>query len=97
MHAGDVIHVVITACNRDETRWDRPDDFDITRPPQRHLAFAHGPHICMGQHVARMELIMALNTLLDRLPNLRLDPDKPRPIIHGIIMRGADAVHVRFG
>jgi cytochrome P450 len=96
MNAGDLVHVVITACNRDANRWEQPDAFDIMRLPQRHLAFAQGPHICMGQHLARMELGMALNTLLDRLPGLRLDPDKPRPVIHGVMMRGADAVHVRF-
>jgi len=97
MQAGDLVHVAISACNRDETRWERPDDFDILRPPLRHLSFAQGPHICIGQHLARMELAMALQTLLERLPDLRLDPDKAAPVIHGVMMRGADAVHVRFG
>jgi cytochrome P450 len=43
-----------------------------------------------------MELQMALNVLLDRLPNVRLDPDKPPPVIHGLTFRGANAVHVKW-
>jgi len=63
---------------------------------KRHVAFGYGSHVCIGQHLARMELTMALNTLLDRLPHLRLDESMPAPVIRGLTMRGADSVCVVF-
>lgn len=93
---GAQIQVSTGMANRDESLWENPHEFNIHRPPQRHFAFGFGPHICIGQHVARMELTMTLNDLLDRLPNVRLDPAKPPPVIRGFTARSADAVHVRF-
>jgi cytochrome P450 len=95
--AGAFLHVGIGAANRDETIWERPEAFDMFRSTKRHVAFGYGTHVCIGQHLARMELTMALNDLLNRLPNLRLDPDKPPPVIRGVTLRGAEHVHVRFG
>lgn len=94
---GAYLHVAIGAANRDEEIWDDPHSFNIFRPTKRHVAFGFGSHVCIGQHLARMELTMALNDLLDRLPNLRLDTDKPAPEIRGITLRGAESVHVKFG
>lgn len=93
---GVLVTVGISAANRDYTRWQDPHRFDIFRPTQRHVAFGYGPHVCIGQHLARMELQMALNTLLDRFPDLRLDGDFPAPRILGYTLRGADAVHVKW-
>lgn len=86
--------VALGAANRDDTVFSEPDKFDIFRERKRHVSFGFGPHVCLGQHLARMELTMALNTLLDRLPNLRLDPDMPPPVVTGLTMRGAHAVQV---
>jgi cytochrome P450 len=72
--AQSVINVNMGAANRDEKRWERPDQFDIFRPPLQHVSFALGPHTCLGMHLARMETTVAMETLLDRLPKLRLDP-----------------------
>jgi cytochrome P450 len=52
--------------------------------------------MCLGQHLARVEMAEALNALLDRLPGLRLDPDYPPPEISGFMLRGPEAIHVRF-
>lgn len=93
---GAYINVCIGAANRDDKEFPDADKFDITRKPHRHVAMGFGPHICIGQHLARMELVMALNTLLDRLPNLRLDPEKPAPEIRGLSMRGAEHAFVKF-
>ncbi|MDX1511987.1 MAG: cytochrome P450, partial [Nitriliruptorales bacterium] len=71
--AGSSVVVNLGAANRDPSRWDDPDTFDIHRPPVPHLAFASGPHTCLGMHLARAEMRVALETLLDRLPNLRLE------------------------
>jgi len=93
---GSMIDVVIGSANRDPARFENPDDFNIRRKPERHMAFAYGPHVCLGQHLARLEMARALNALLDRFPRLRLDPDKPAPQILGLGSRSPTALHVRF-
>ncbi|HXZ85302.1 MAG TPA: cytochrome P450 [Myxococcota bacterium] len=72
--ADTVVAVGLGAANHDERRWDDPERFDIFRPQRQHIAFAAGPHTCLGMHLARMETRVVLDALLDRLPNLRLDP-----------------------
>ncbi|HEX4865290.1 MAG TPA: cytochrome P450 [Acidimicrobiales bacterium] len=93
---GSVIHVCLASANRDPVRWERPDEFDPFRPFKPHLGFGRGPHTCLGMHVARAEMISGVTTLLERLPNLRLDPDAPPPRIVGLYERGPTAVPVRF-
>jgi len=93
---GAVLTVVTSAANRDPERYPDPDAFDIHRPRTRHLTFSYGPHVCIGQHLARLEMARALNVLLDRLPNLRLDPDMPPPRVTGFYFRTPKDVHVRF-
>jgi cytochrome P450 len=94
---GAVMHLCLGAANRDPARWDRPDDYDITRPPKPALAFGNGAHVCLGMHVARAEMAVGINALLDRLPNLRLDPDAEPPGFIGMYERGATAIPVVFG
>lgn len=94
--AGTKIDVVAGSANRDPARFPDPDRFDIFRPQLRNMAFAFGPHVCIGQHLARLEMSRALNALLDRLPNLRLDPDYPPPRVAGLNSRAPQAIHVLF-
>jgi cytochrome P450 len=96
MPKGSVVHICIGAANRDPQRWERPDEFDITRPLKSSLAFGGGEHICLGMHVARAEMITGIEALLDRLPNLRLDPDAEPPRFVGMYERGATAIPVVF-
>jgi cytochrome P450 len=96
LKAGALVDVVASSANRDARVYDDPDRFDIFREPRKHLAFATGPHVCIGQHLARVEMERALTQLLDRLPNLKLDPDKPAPANHGYTMRCPRRLHVRF-
>jgi cytochrome P450 len=93
---GSVLHINLGAANRDSDRWERPDEFDPFRPARPTFAFGGGPHVCLGQHVARAEMTVAINALLDRLPNLRLDPDVEPPRFIGFYERGATAIPVRF-
>ena len=86
----------IGAANRDPARWDSPDEFDITRKLKPSLGFGQGSHICLGMHVARAEMTVAISALLDRLPNLRLDPDAEPPRFVGLYERGATAIPVLF-
>jgi cytochrome P450 len=94
--AGASVYTVIASANHDETRWDRPDSFDIFRQPLPHLTFAHGPHVCLGAHLARMEMRMMLNAVLDRLPGLRLDPEGADPHMRGLVFRSPSSVPVVF-
>ena len=81
--AGDFVVVSIAAANRDPDVFPAPDVFDAGRENAKlHLAFAHGPHVCIGMHLARMEAHAAVSALLDRLPGLRLDgPAAPRGFV----------------
>ena len=94
--AGAVIIVNVGSANHDERYWDDPDTFDIGREPRQHLAFAFGPHMCLGLHLARMETKVALDRVLDRLPDLRLDPDADPPYITGMTFRAPNALPVIF-
>jgi cytochrome P450 len=94
---GAVLHLCIGAANRDPARWDRPDEFDIRRPPKPTLAFGSGPHVCIGMHVARAEMAVGIGALLDRLPNLRLDTAAEPPRFIGMYERGATEIPVVFG
>jgi cytochrome P450 len=95
--AGSPVGVLTGASNRDETRWDDADEWKLGRPVQHHLAFGTGPHQCLGMHLARLELRVGLNEILDRLPNLRLDPAAAdSAVIEGYAFRGPRALHVTF-
>jgi len=94
--AGGDITTCLGSANHDETRWENPDTFDIFRTPQQHVAFAFGPHMCLGMHLARLETRVVINAVLDRLPGLRLDPDGDDPHIRGLIFRSPTAVPVLF-
>jgi cytochrome P450 len=93
---GSVVHICLGAANRDPARWDDPDTFDIHRQLRPSFAFGGGPHICLGMHVARAEIRVGINALLDRLPNLRLDPAAEQPRFIGMYERGATAIPVLF-
>ena len=75
---GADVALLLGAANRDERKYENPDAFDITREVKQHVGFGFGVHVCLGMHLARMETRVAMNTLFDRLPDLRLDPG-PRP------------------
>lgn len=94
--AGAFLDVVAAAANRDPAHWEDPDRFDIFRPRKAHFSFSRGAHICVGQHLARVEMTRALHAVLDHMPDLRFDPDQPRPEIRGSMMRVPKHLFVRF-
>lgn len=94
---GELVHVSITAANRDPAVFRDPDTFDPGRPGgRRHLAFAQGPHVCLGVHLARLEAQVGLGALLRRLPGLRLDPARPAAA-RGLVFRKPPQLHVKWG
>ena len=91
--AGTEVSLVLGSANRDETRYDDPDVFDLDRPRLSHVAFGFGLHFCLGHYVARQLEQVMLEEMFSRLPNLRPDPDKP-PLVHGWAVRAAKRLPV---
>jgi len=97
VHAGSVVSMMVGSANHDEHHFDRSDEWDLDRPPEpTHLSFGWGRHLCLGIHLARLELRVGVNAVLDRLPGLRLDPSKPAPEIRGHAFRGPNSLPVLF-
>jgi cytochrome P450 len=94
--AGTNVNVSVASANRDPTRYPDPDRFDMTRKNFAHLTFGGGPHLCLGMHLSRMEASVAITALLDRLPDLRLDPTAPKPRVVGVAFRSPLALPVEF-
>jgi cytochrome P450 PksS len=69
---GDMVIGIVGSANRDPLHFTQPEALDVRRGSHRHLAFGHGAHYCLGAPLARLEGEIALNTLVRRLPNLRL-------------------------
>ncbi|WP_181008348.1 cytochrome P450 [Sphingomonas montanisoli] len=93
--AGVRIDMCLGSANRDPSRWENPDVYDLFREKKYHLGFGLGPHQCLGMNVAKQEMIVALNALMDRFPNMRLDPAAPPPrIVGGLEQRGMSAIPV---
>jgi cytochrome P450 len=93
---GDLVIVSIAAANRDPAAFPDPDSFDVRRAnARRHLAFAHGPHVCVGMHLARLEARTAVRGALERLPGLEL-VDPPGAAPRGLVFRKPRAVDARW-
>jgi cytochrome P450 len=94
--AGSSVMPMLGAANRQDERFPDPNRFDIFRSQRAHIGFGHGVHVCLGMHLARLEMRVALNLLLDRLPNLRLDPEGDDPHIRGQVFRSPTSLPVLF-
>lgn len=91
---GDLVTVSISGANRDPDMFPEPDQFDAARANAgKHLAFARGPHFCLGADLARLETRAVLSAVFGRLPGLRLDPDRPAAP-RGLVFRKPPALHV---
>lgn len=93
---GDLVVASLAGANRDPDVFAEPDRFDVRRASARqHLAFGHGSHYCLGTELARLEAYAALDALLDQLPDLHLDPDRPTAP-RGLVFRKPPHLHVRW-
>jgi cytochrome P450 len=77
LERGALVAAVLASANHDERNWTEPERYDVRRKEGSHLAFATGPHLCLGARLARYETRTAWRLLLERLPGLSLDPDAP--------------------
>lgn len=94
--AGTRVHLCLGAANHDPAVFKNPGDYDIFRDKSHQMGFGFGPHRCLGMDVARQEMIVAINGLMDRWPKLTYDPGKPRPVYRGLDHRGMSAVTVKL-
>jgi cytochrome P450 PksS len=94
---GELMLAVIGSANRDEQQFENPDALDITRDPNKHLAFGKGIHHCLGASLARMEAQIAIDALLHRFPNLRL-AEAPESLRwqRGLFLRGLEKLPLAF-
>ena len=95
--AGTNVILAFGAANHDPAIYERPGEYDIHRGKiSANMGFGFGPHRCLGIEVARQEMIVAINGLLDRFPTMTLDPSKPKPEFRGLEHRGVTAVPVKL-
>jgi cytochrome P450 len=91
--AGQIVFLIIPSANRDPSVFSDPTRWDLDRRPSNHIAFGLGRHFCLGAHLARVEMEVTLEVLLQRLPNLRLVEE---PEIGGVVLRGPKALHIAW-
>ena len=94
--AGAPIVAWIGSANRDERQFERPAEFDVDRSPNRHLAFGHGIHFCLGAPLARLEARIALEALLSRLPGLSVRPGAELERMESTIVYGLKALPISW-
>ena len=94
---GADVGLLLGAANRDERKYENPDQFDVFRESRQSLGFGFGVHVCLGMHLARMETRVAINALLDRMPDLELAPAPGQDLhIKGMAFRSPIALPVAF-
>jgi len=93
---GQELLLLYPSANRDESVFDHPDEFDVARSPNPHVAFGFGAHFCLGNQLARLELKVMFERLVDRLPDLTVADDAPPPLRQANFISGIEAMPVTF-
>jgi cytochrome P450 len=93
---GQLVNICIGSANRDEAKFERADQFVIDRDPNEHIAFGNGIHFCLGAPLARLEAKIGLRAVLERLPNLRINPTAPVEEVSVLDVHGFKALPVLF-
>ena len=96
LHKGEKLLLLYPSANRDERVFEEPEQFDITRSPNDHMAFGFGAHFCLGNRLARMELAVMFDQLLDRLPDLALADTAEPPKRAANFVSGYETMPVVF-
>ncbi|HFU7054349.1 TPA: cytochrome P450 [Bacillus cereus] len=94
---GDMVVIALASANRDETVFENPEVFDITRENNRHIAFGHGSHFCLGAPLARLEAKIAITTLFNRMPELQIKGNREEINWQGnYLMRSLEELPLTF-
>ena len=96
IRAGQNVLLLYPSANRDETVFESPESFDVARTPNDHIAFGFGAHMCLGNRLARAELVGMVDRILDRLPELHLQSDAPLPLRVSNFIVGFETMPVAF-
>ncbi|MGV0626233.1 cytochrome P450 [Mycolicibacter minnesotensis] len=96
LHEGEKMLLLFESANFDESAFEAPHRFDITRDPNSHLAFGFGTHFCLGNQLARLELRLMTQRILQRLPDLRLAPGAELPLRPANFVSGLESMPVVF-
>jgi cytochrome P450 len=94
--AGAIVRLLPAAANRDSSKFPDGETFDLDRSTDGHLGFGHGVHSCLGAPLARLEVLVTVKLLAERLGSLLLDPDKPIEYVRGnnLTNSGPEHLHV---
>jgi cytochrome P450 len=95
MKAGDRVMIFLPGADLDPREFAQPEEFNMERENNVHIAFGVGPHRCLGSHLARIELQVIYEQMLARLPEFRLDPDQPAKFHSGNII-AIDSLPIRW-
>jgi cytochrome P450 len=95
MRQGDFIMVPTVNASRDPREFTDPSEFSLERGDNRHVAFSYGPHRCLGSHLARRELVVAMNEIFDRLPAFSMKQGAPYRTVGGVVF-GVEELHLQF-
>ncbi|MGR6012624.1 cytochrome P450 family protein [Bacillus paranthracis] len=94
---GDMVVIALASANRDETVFENPEVYDITRENNRHIAFGHGSHFCLGAPLAKLEAKIAITTLFNRMPKLQIKGDREEIKWQGnYLMRSLEELPLTF-
>ncbi|MCA1727348.1 MAG: cytochrome P450 [Actinobacteria bacterium] len=94
--AGERVLLLYPSANRDEDVFEEPDRFDVRRTPNEHVAFGYGAHFCLGNSLARLELRVMFDRLLERFPDMELASEDPLPVRQANFITGFEAMPVTF-
>ena len=95
MKEGDFVMVPTMNASRDPREFTNPNEFDLERGDNRHVAFSYGIHRCLGSHLARREFVVAMNEIFDRLPPFRMKEGAPYRTVGGVVF-GVEELHLAF-
>jgi cytochrome P450 len=96
--AGELVFVILAAANHDPGRFPNPDSFDVARTPNDHIAFGEGIHFCLGANLARLEGAIAIASMMERFPKLRLaNPEAPLAYRGSYLLRGLKTLPLAVG
>jgi cytochrome P450 len=95
MKVGDFVMVPTMNASRDGREFANPNEFDLGRGDNRHVAFSYGVHRCLGSHLARREFVVAMNEIFDRLPPFRVKEGAPYRTVGGVVF-GVEELHLAF-
>jgi cytochrome P450 family 142 subfamily A polypeptide 1 len=96
LREGDQVMLFYPSANRDSRVFENPDQLDVRRSPNPHLAFGFGPHFCLGASLARLELKVMFEELLRRLPDIQLASTEPLEFRASNFISGPESMPVRF-